>query len=224
MALQRNLKALGTFGYQTTGAAQSGVHPVHSAHAELRRARTCDRYPRFGRLAAICSTSRGRAAMTPFGISTHLFHGERLDRRASRSASRRHGFDLIEVFATRTHVDYRDRARGGRRSPAGSRDLGMSRGSIHAPICDGFRDGVWGRALLERLGQTRPPAGGDRRDAARRSTPRASSAAARWCCTSACRRGQPIPAGDNDPGAVRRSLEAIAEAVTARRACAWRSR
>ena len=36
MALQRNLKALGTFGYQTIDARQSGLHPVHAAHAALR--------------------------------------------------------------------------------------------------------------------------------------------------------------------------------------------
>ena len=31
MALQRNLKALGTFGYQDDGAAQPRLHPGHSA-------------------------------------------------------------------------------------------------------------------------------------------------------------------------------------------------
>ena len=40
MALQRNLKALGTFGYQTTSRAQHGLHPVHPANAELRARRT----------------------------------------------------------------------------------------------------------------------------------------------------------------------------------------
>ena len=36
MALQRNLKALGTFGYQTMTRAEHRLHPVHAAHAALR--------------------------------------------------------------------------------------------------------------------------------------------------------------------------------------------
>ena len=36
MALQRNLKALGTFGYQTIARGNTGLHPVHPAHAPLR--------------------------------------------------------------------------------------------------------------------------------------------------------------------------------------------
>ena len=36
MALQRNLKALGTFGYQTITRRQHRLHPVHPAHAALR--------------------------------------------------------------------------------------------------------------------------------------------------------------------------------------------
>ncbi len=36
MALQRNIKALGTFGFQTTSRGKHGLYPVHPAHAELR--------------------------------------------------------------------------------------------------------------------------------------------------------------------------------------------
>ncbi len=36
MALQRNLKALGTFGYQTTARRNPVLHPVHPPHAALR--------------------------------------------------------------------------------------------------------------------------------------------------------------------------------------------
>ena len=45
-----------------------------------------------------------------FGISTHLMHGERLTR-AHLEAIAASQFDLIEVFATRTHFDYHDPAR-----------------------------------------------------------------------------------------------------------------
>ena len=38
MALQRNLKALGTFGYQTTTREQPGLHAVRAPHAGLRAA------------------------------------------------------------------------------------------------------------------------------------------------------------------------------------------
>ena len=87
-----------------------------------------------------------------FGISTHLFHGERLDRRHLETL-KAHGFDLIEVFATRTHVDYRDRTRVAELA-TWTRDLGMSVHSIHAPICDGFRHGQWGRAFSNASSQT----------------------------------------------------------------------
>ena len=36
MALQRNLKALGTFGYQTVVRGNTRVHPIHPAHAQPR--------------------------------------------------------------------------------------------------------------------------------------------------------------------------------------------
>ena len=54
MALQRNLKALGTFGYQTTARQQSRLHPVHAAHAEVRArdAAQDDRFARLGELLA----------------------------------------------------------------------------------------------------------------------------------------------------------------------------
>ena len=49
MALQRNLKALGTFGYQTT-ARRNPVY-IQYIPRTLRYARTnLERYPRFGRL------------------------------------------------------------------------------------------------------------------------------------------------------------------------------
>ena len=54
MALQRNLKALGTFGYQTMTRAQPGLHPVHAAHARITRATNLEKYPRFARLRGAC--------------------------------------------------------------------------------------------------------------------------------------------------------------------------
>src|SRR6188768_1384801 len=79
-----------------------------------------------------------------FGVSTHLVHPDRLTR-AHFEAIAAHGFDLVEIFATRTHFDYHD--------PATVSELRrwldalhLEAGSLHAPICDGFAHGAWGRA------------------------------------------------------------------------------
>ena len=80
-----------------------------------------------------------------FGISTHLYHADRLDRDHLVEIAA-HGFELVEVFATRTHVDYHDAA-----ALAALRthltETGLRAHSVHAPIADGLRDGVWGAPL-----------------------------------------------------------------------------
>jgi sugar phosphate isomerase/epimerase len=80
-----------------------------------------------------------------FGISTHLFHGERLARQHLAEIAS-HGFDAIELFATRTHFDYGD--------PASATALaewlagtGLRLHSVHAPIAEGYVGGVWGPTL-----------------------------------------------------------------------------
>ena len=67
-----------------------------------------------------------------FGLSTHLFHNQRLDR-PHLETIKAHGFDLIEVFATRTHFDYRDSGRVAELR-GWLRELGMSAGSMHTRI------------------------------------------------------------------------------------------
>ena len=64
MALQRNLKALGTFGYQTVDARQPGLHPVHSAHAQLR-ARQPGQVSAIRPAAASCWPTSSRNCETP---------------------------------------------------------------------------------------------------------------------------------------------------------------
>jgi sugar phosphate isomerase/epimerase len=149
-----------------------------------------------------------------FGLSTHLFHGERLGRRQLELV-RAHGFDLVEIFATRTHVDYHD-ARAVDDLARALADLGLSVNSVHGPICESFSDGIWGRAYSNASSQ---PA---RREEAVAETRAAFDAARRLSATYlvvhlGLPRFQDIPAGDNDPGAARRSLEALAEAATASR-------
>jgi sugar phosphate isomerase/epimerase len=77
--------------------------------------------------------------MKRFGVSTHLYHHERL-RRAHLLEIAANGFDAVEVFATRSHFDYHD--------PVSVRELkewlaetGLTLHSIHAPITDAFVNG-----------------------------------------------------------------------------------
>ena len=44
-----------------------------------------------------------------FGVSTHLYHGQRLCREHLLEIAA-HGFEWLEVFATRTHFDYHNPA------------------------------------------------------------------------------------------------------------------
>lgn len=74
-----------------------------------------------------------------FGISTHLYHDHRLDR-AHLDEIAAHGFDSIELFATRSHFDYRDEQ--AIRSLAGwLGETGLTLHSVHAPITDRFGAG-----------------------------------------------------------------------------------
>lgn len=80
-----------------------------------------------------------------FGISTHLFHDVRLDRDHLVEIAA-HGFDAIEVFATRTHFDYHDGA-AVRALAEWIEDTRLTLHSLHAPITASFRNGEWGEAF-----------------------------------------------------------------------------
>jgi sugar phosphate isomerase/epimerase len=77
-----------------------------------------------------------------YGISTHLYHASRLTREHLAEIASA-GFDAVEVFATRSHVDYHDPA--ALDTLAGSlRDLNLRLHGIHAPIMDAFgRGDTW---------------------------------------------------------------------------------
>ncbi len=77
--------------------------------------------------------------MKKFGVSTHLYHEERLQK-AHLVEIAAHGFEAVEVFATRSHFDYHD--------PASIHSLGewlteshLVLHSVHAPITDVFANG-----------------------------------------------------------------------------------
>ena len=106
-----------------------------------------------------------------FGISTHLYHDRRLERgHLAEIAS--YGFESIELFATRSHFDYR--------SDAAVADLGRWLGetglrlnSVHAPITDVF-GGPGPRTTYSNA-----VTASDRRDAAIRETEAALGIATR---------------------------------------------
>jgi sugar phosphate isomerase/epimerase len=147
-----------------------------------------------------------------FGISTHLFHGERLERRHLEAVAE-HDLRLVEFFATRTHFDYHDASHVTAMADA-ARALGLTPWSLHAPICDSFVGGEWGRAYsnASRSAALRREAIGE--------TVAAIGAARDLGCGLVVLhlgipRGQPIPPGDNDAGAARQSLDPIVGACTA---------
>jgi sugar phosphate isomerase/epimerase len=74
-------------------------------------------------------------------VSTHLYHGERLSRDHLLEIAA-HGFETVELFATRTHFDYHN--------PAAVADLqqwladaGLTLHGVHAPVMDGYEGGRW---------------------------------------------------------------------------------
>ena len=77
-----------------------------------------------------------------FGVSTHLYHDARLDRDHLVEIAA-HGFETVEIFATRTHVDYHDAAVLAQLRDH-LRDADLAAHSVHGPITDGLNGSVWG--------------------------------------------------------------------------------
>ena len=78
-----------------------------------------------------------------FGISTHLYHGARLQREHLLEIAA-HGFSVVEVFATRTHFDYHD-PHAVDEVARWLDDTGLKLHAIHAPIVDSLTNDTWGR-------------------------------------------------------------------------------
>jgi len=96
------------------------------------------------------------------GISTHIFHErplalEHLEQIAA------HGFDTIELFATRSHFNYRDEAAVDRLAQWLSA-TGIKLHGIHAPITDVFGSHGWHATFSNAVGAH------DRREEAVRET------------------------------------------------------
>lgn len=142
-----------------------------------------------------------------FGVSTHLFHEKRLCRDHLVEIAA-HGFEALEVCATRAHLDYHD-ARAVGELGEWLRDTRLELHSVHAPIVDAISGGKWVGSFSN--------ASGD--EARRRRAIEETKAALDMARVIPYRYlvlhlGMPtvekVPAGDNQPAAARRSVEEIA--------------
>ncbi len=147
-----------------------------------------------------------------FGVSTHLFHEKRLCRDHLVDIAG-HGFETVEVFATRSHFDYRN--------PKAIEELGEWLGdtrlelhSVHAPIVEGMSGGKWVGSFSN--------ASSD--EARRKQAIEETKAALEIARVTPFRYlvvhvGMPaserVPPGDNQPAAARRSLEEIGDLAAA---------
>ena len=80
-----------------------------------------------------------------FGVSTHLFHNQRLSRDHLLEVAA-HGFEAVELFATRTHFDYHNVA-----AVADVQqwlaEAGLEVAGVHAPVAESYGGGRFGPAL-----------------------------------------------------------------------------
>jgi sugar phosphate isomerase/epimerase len=140
-----------------------------------------------------------------FGISTHLFHDIRLGRdHLAQIVS--YGFEAVELFATRSHFDYRDDAAVGALAGWLS-DTGLVLNSIHAPIAASLTGGHWSESFSNAVTDN------GRRQAAVREAEAALQVARRLPFdVLVVHLGTPAAksqAGDNNRGAAFRSAEEI---------------
>jgi sugar phosphate isomerase/epimerase len=141
---------------------------------------------------------------TRFGISTHLFHVERLSR-DHLTAIAEHGFESVEVFATRSHFDYHDPA-AIEQLAGWLTDTGLRLHGIHAPITDRLSPGdQWGTVISNAVADNAS------RQAAVREADAALNIARRIAAdVFVVHLGTPTSkGGDNSRGAALRSVEEI---------------
>lgn len=145
-----------------------------------------------------------------FGISTHLYHAARLDRDHLVEIAA-HGFEAVEIFATRTHFDYHDE-RAIAAIGADLADAGLRLHSIHAPITEGNHDGTWGETYS--IAQSEEPR---RRKAVEESLAAVKAASALGAGVLVVHPGVPTDqhpgARDNRTDALVRSIEELQAAA-----------
>jgi sugar phosphate isomerase/epimerase len=143
-----------------------------------------------------------------FGVSSHLFHEKRLSREHLVDIAV-HGFEAVEVFATRSHFDYRD-PQAVANLGAWLRETRLELHSVHAPIFEAMAAGKW-------VGSFSNAASDEARRRQAIDETRAALAIARvvpyryLVVHLGMPSGEKIPPGDNQPAAARRSVEEIAQ-------------
>jgi len=147
-----------------------------------------------------------------FGISTHLFHESRLTREHLVHIAA-HGFEAVEVFATKSHFDYHDDQAIAQLAEWLS-DTRLELHSMHAPIVDAMSGGTWVGSYSNASGNE------TRRKAALAETKAALHVAGRLPYRYlVVHLGVPAieqpPPADNQPDAARRSVEEIVELAAA---------
>jgi sugar phosphate isomerase/epimerase len=147
-----------------------------------------------------------------FGVSTQLYHGQRLSR-GHLDEIAANGFDTVEVVATRSHLDYHDPAT----LDEFARWLGDARlrlHSIHAPVTNAVTGRRWGVAF-----SNASPAEETRRHAVRETLAALELARRVPVSVLVVHPGLPDslagPGNENHRDAVRRSVEEIGEAADA---------
>jgi sugar phosphate isomerase/epimerase len=145
-----------------------------------------------------------------FGISTHVFHERRLTRDDLVDVAA-HGFEAIELFATRSHFDYRDE-----HAVLALRewlaDTRLELHSVHAPVMEAMRNGQW-------VGSFSIASGDESRRAAAVAEALAALAIAplipfRYLVVHVgMPGGEKVPPADNQPDAARRSIIELADAA-----------
>jgi sugar phosphate isomerase/epimerase len=146
--------------------------------------------------------------MNRFGISTHLFHQHRLSREHLVHIAA-HGFEAIELFATRAHFDYHD-AQAAAALAEWLADTRLELHSVHAPIVKSLQGGKWND----------PFSNASRDDASRKTALQETEAAIAFAKQIPYRflvvhLGTPtterVAANDNQPELARRAVEEIVE-------------
>jgi sugar phosphate isomerase/epimerase len=140
-------------------------------------------------------------------MSTQLYHARRLTRDHLREIGAA-GFAAVELFATRTHVDYHNESTV---ADLGSwlADARLTLESVHAPVAERFDAGRWG----EPLNLATPHA--ERRTLALDEVTRALHIARRlpfrtFVVHAGVTRTEQQAAGENNRDAARRSIETLA--------------
>jgi len=143
-----------------------------------------------------------------FGISTHLFHEHRLTRQHLADVAA-HGFDAVELFATRSHFDYRDEL-ARTQLAEWLADTRLELHSVHAPAFEAIKQGRWVGSFSNASA-----------DETRRKAALAEAEAALLIARHVPFRylvvhlgvpaAEQVPHNDNRPDAARRSVEDLVE-------------